>query len=256
MRQRRRLGGALLLVGLGWMGLSQLAAGPVAAPLFDGVVVEEPYRYVQPPSGAAGDPFSASDVASVVEDAVPLLAVATEEVPPQAQIISQADAFAVAGGTSSVAVSIQPLAPSDPRIAGNIYRFTVTDQAGAAVSIVPGALVTVVLRVPLPDPGATVARLDGDRWVALPTEHGGLPDLYSANIGQVGDFAVLGSGAAASASAPVPSATIPTASPAPSRVSGGGTAGADIPTWVIALAAIAAVGAGLLWGLVFRDEDG
>ena len=250
MHERSGLGAALLVLGLGLIVLGQLVAGAVVAPLFDGLVVEDPYRYVEPPPGGAADPFAASAAEPVVNGAVPLVAIATEETPPQAQMIAQADAFAVADGTASLAVSIQPLGPTDPRIGGNIYRFTVTDQGGAPLDIVPGAVVTVVLRAPLPDPGAVIARLDGDQWVALPTQHGGLPDLFAANISQVGDFAVLMSGAAPSASGPAPSATA--ASPSGQPGGGGGT---GIPTWVIALFAIAAVGAGLTWGLLAGGED-
>ncbi len=245
----------VLIIGLGLIGLGQLLAGAPTAPLYDGLVVEEPYRYVDPPPGGSGDPFAASDVASVVDGAVPLLAVATNEVPPQAQMLSQADAFVLTDGTSSVAVSVQPLAPGDSRIAGNIYRFAVTDQAGAAMELVPGAVVSIVLRAPQADPGAMVARLEGDRWVALPTDNGGLPDLYAANITQLGDFAVLWSGAAPTASANAPSPTAQAPSPSPSGGSSEGAGGSSFPTWLIALFAIGAVAGGLIWGLVVRGEE-
>jgi hypothetical protein len=254
MPAQRRLGAALLILGLGLIVVSQLVAGAFMAPLFDGLVVEDPYRYVEPPPSGAADPFAASAVEQVVNGAVPLVAIATEETPPQAQMIAQADAFAVAAGIASIAVSIAPLGPTDPRIGGNIYRFAVTDQAGAALDVVPGAVVTIVLRAPLPDPAAVIARLDGGQWVALPTQHGGLPDLFAANISQVGDFAILMSGAAPSASGPGPSATVAAPSPSPSGGSGG-KGGGGIPTWVIVLFAIAAVAAGLTWGLVMRGED-
>lgn len=255
MRARPPLRRVVLLIGLGLMGLGHLMAGSPTPPLFDGVVVEDPYRFVAPPPGGVGDPLAASAVALVVNGSAPLVAVATQETPPQAQMIAQADAFSFAGTTTSLAVSIEPIAPTDPRIAGNEYRFLVTDQAGVALGIVPGALVTIVLRAPQPDPGALLARLDGDQWVTLPTEHGGLPDLYAANVAQLGDFAVLASGAIPSASAAAPSATVSARSPSPSAAPGKGPGVAGIPTWLIALIAIAAVGAGLTWGLLTRGED-
>lgn len=242
MRERRSVVAALV-VGLGLMGLSQLLAGTATVPLFDGVVVEEPYRFVQPPPSGATDPFSASAVEMVVNGAMPLVAIATEETPPQAQMIAQADAFAIAPGTTSVAVSIEPNTPTDPRIVGNVYRFTVIDQAGAPLDIAPGAVVTIVLRAPQPDPAAMVAHLDAGQWVTLQTQHGGLPDLYAANITQLGDFAMLTPGAASGA----PSAA-PSAAPDGSRSNG-------IPTWVIALFAIAAVAVGLTMGLLRGSED-
>ena len=244
MRERRSVAAVVLVMGLGLTALTQLLAGAATAPLFDGLVVEEPYRFVAPPPSAAADPFAASSVEMVVNGAMPLVAIATEETPPQAQMIAQADAFAIAAGTTSVAVSIQPNAPTDPRILGNVYRFTVTDQAGAPLDIIPGAVVTIVLRTPQPDPAAMVAHLDGGQWVALTTQHGGLPDLYAANITQQGDFAMLGPAAASSA----PSA-------APSAGPNGSGRNTGIPTWVIALFAIAAVAVGLTMGLLRGGED-
>jgi hypothetical protein len=255
MRSRQIPIAALLALGFGWMGLSQLLAGGPTAPLFDGLVVEDPYRFVEPPPGGATDPFSASAIDPVDNGSAPLVAIATDETPPQAQLIAQADAFVIVTGTTSIAVSIEPLAPTDPRVAGNVYRFGVTDQAGAALAIVPDALVTIVLRAPQPDPGAVLGHLEGGQWVPLPTDHGGLPDLLAANVGQLGDFAVLRSAAAASASATASTSVVGTASPAASPGSGGTQGGAGFPTWAIALLAIAAVGAGLVWGLVVRGED-
>jgi hypothetical protein len=245
MDERRRVRAAILAVGLGLIVLSQLLAGAATAPLFDGVVVEEPYRFVEPPPSGATDPFSASAVEVVVNGAMPLVAIATEETPPQAQMIAQADAFAIAAGTTSVAVSIEPNPPTDPRIVGNVYRFTVTDQAGAPLAIVRGAVVTIVLRAPQPDPAAMVAHLDGGQWVTLTTQHGGLPDLYAANITQLGDFAMLAPAAAPSA---------PSAAPSAGPDGSGGNTG--IPTWVIALFAIAAVAVGLTMGLLRGGEEG
>ena len=242
----RRLAAAVLVVaGLGLTWLAQAISPAPTAPLFDGVFIEDPYRYVDPPAGADGDPFPVEFTEQVTDGAVPLLAVATAEVPPQAQIISQADAFEVSSDASSITISIVPSAPSDPDLVGNVYTVAITDQAGSALTIRPGALVTLVLRAPLPDLPAQIARFDGTRWVPLPTEHGGLPTLFAANIDQPGDFAVLLTG-------PIPSPSAG-ASPTPS---GGGAEppGGGTPTWVIVLLAIAAVGVGLAWGL-FADRD-
>lgn len=254
MRGRPGLRPVVLVIGLGLMGLGHLATGPATAPLFDGLVVEDPYRFIEPPPGGAADPFAASAIDLVVNGSAPLVAVATQETPPQAQVIAQADAFAFAIGTSSIAISIQPNAPVDPRVEGNVYRFAVTDQAGVPLQIVPGALVTIVLRAPQPNPDALLARLDGDQWVTLPTEHGGMPDLYAANVAQLGDFAVLTS-AIPSGTTAAPSATVSPGSPPPSPGPHGAAGMAGIPPWVIALIAIAAVGAGLTWGLLTRGDD-
>lgn len=242
----RRLAAAVLVAGLGLTWLAQAITPAPTAPLFDGVFIEDPYRYVDPPAGSDGDPFPAEYTEQVTDAAVPLLAVATAEVPPQAQIISQADAFEISSDASSITVSIVPSAPSDPDLVGNVYTVAITDQAGTVLAIRPGALVTLVLRAPLPDLPAQIARFDGTRWVPLPTEHGGLATLFAANIDQPGDFAVLLTG-------PIVSPSAGAASPTPSE-GGAEPPGAGTPTWIIVLLAIAAVGLGLAWGL-FADGD-
>jgi hypothetical protein len=241
---RRRLAAAVLVAGLGLTWLAQAISPAATAPLFDGIFIEDPYRFVDPPAGADGDPFSGEFTEEVTDGAVPLLAVATAEVPPQAQIIAQADAFEISSDVSSVTVSIVPSAPSDPDLVGNVYTVSVTDQAGHALTIRPDALVTLILRAPEPDLPAQVARFDGTSWVPLPTEHGGLATLFAANIDQPGDFAVL---------LPGPSPSAGAATPAPSD-GGEPNAGSGTPTWVIVLLAIAAVGVGLAWGL-FADGE-
>jgi hypothetical protein len=253
MADHRRLAAGVLLAGIGLVVLGQLAATAPPAPLFDGLVVEEPYRFVEPPPGGVGDPLPVEVTEPVADGAVALLAVATSEVPPQAQVISQADAFAISADTTSITVSLQPTAPHDVQVAGNVYRLSITDQAGAAIAVRPAALITIVLRAPEAVVGAQVARFDGTQWVPLPTDHGGLPDLYAANIDQPGDFAVVLTGAA-SPSGPASSASTQASSPAPSAGSGGTPHQAATPIWVVILFGIAAVAVGLAWG-VLGDAD-
>lgn len=252
MAARWRLPAGVLLLGLGLSWLTAMSPSVRTAPLFDGVFIEDPYLFVDPPPGAAGDPPSAEDTQAVVDGSVPLLAVATTEVPPQAQIIAEADAFAISAGTESVRVSVVPAAANDPNIAGNVYRFSVTDAHGASLEIRPGARVTIVVRAPEPDLVAQLARFDGTRWVTIPTESGGLPDLFAANITQLGDFAVVVTGPMPSGSA-VSSAAI---SPAPSDGGGDSTDQGGPPPWVIVLLVLAALAGGLAWGLVGDRERG
>ena len=248
----RRLAAGVLLLGLGLTGLASLAPGPRIAPLLDGVFIEDPFRWADPPAGAVGDPTSAHATQPVVDGAVPLLAVSTSEVPPQAQIIAQADAFAIAAGTESILVSIVPSAGTDPAIAGNVYSFSITDAAGAPIGIRPEATVTIVLRASEPNLVAQIAHFDGTEWVTLPTEYGGLPDLFAANITEFGDFAVLVTGPSPSGSA-VASAH---ASPVASRGSEDGTTTNGLPVWLIVLLVVAAIGGGVAWGLLGNRERG
>src|SRR5439155_7262941 len=113
-----------------------MAPSPMA-PLFDGVLVEDPYRYVNPPAGADGDPQPVQVSEPVSGGAVPLLAVATVEVPPQAQMIAQADAFEISPSVSSIVVSITPSAPAEGQVVGNVSACPVGDQDGSALSVLP-----------------------------------------------------------------------------------------------------------------------
>ena len=246
MTVRRRRGAMVVVAGILLIAAAHGLAPSPTMPLFDGVVVEDPYRYVDPPPGADGNPQPVQANEPVSGGTVPLIAVATVEVPPQAQIIAQADAFQVTPSATSIKVSITPSAPSDSQVVGNVYTFSVTDQDGSALSLQPSALVTVVLRAPQASLDAQVARLDGTRWVALPTDHGGLPDLFSANVQQLGEFAVMPTGASASGSATASTAT--SASPAPSSAPPGPSDGTGTPPWILVGLVVAAVGIGVAWG--------
>jgi hypothetical protein len=105
-----------------------------------------------------------------------------------------------------------------------------------------------VLRAPAQDLIAQIGRFDGTTWVTIPTEFGGLPDLFAANITELGDFAVL-------VTAPTPSRSAAASlgasrSPAPSGSDGSG----GLPIWLIVALGVVAVGAGLAWGLL-GDRD-
>jgi hypothetical protein len=229
--------GLLLLIGV------QLPERHVATTLYDGVVVEDPDRYLKPPSGAIGNPSSATVTAQVSGGSVAQLFAATDEVPPQAQVIAEQGALVLPGGATSVTLSIEPVAPASlptsGRLAGNVYRILVTDQAGAPVTIRPGSLVTLVLRGDRPPANGTIARYVGTSWETVPSDIGGLPDLFSTNLTSFGDFGVIDSATAQSAS-PAPSAA-PSATPTPSD--GGG------PPWIlIILIALGAAAVGWVWG--------
>src|SRR5690242_2929433 len=137
-RRERALGWLAVALGLG-LALGLQLRGPHAVPLYDGVVVAEPYRYLDPTgSGQTGDPTSASSTQAVSGNVSPVFAIYTDEQPPQAQLIAQADAFQLPPGTTALLASIKPVEPSAQpaagSIAGNVYRFAITNQAGAPVT--------------------------------------------------------------------------------------------------------------------------
>jgi hypothetical protein len=191
------------MVGLGFLacGLAMIvaaqAAPPVTAPLFDGVVVVEPYRYLDPPPGADGSPSSASGTFALNAGQNPGFAVYTAETPPQAELLAHGGELSIGPGTTSVKVAIEPIPPppgtSADAIAGNVYRFVVTDQSGAALVLVPGQSITLALRGPSGvAPDAAIARFTNGAWERLATEPSGLQDLFITNANAFGDLALLG----------------------------------------------------------------
>ena len=192
-----RLGRATLaLVAGAGLAIAAQVAAPVGVPLYDGVVVQEPYRYLDPGSGQDGAPTSATlrtEPAGQDGSSKPFDA-ATQEYPPQAQLIAAAGAFLGSARTELV-VSIEPVRPdrqpTGSRIAGNVYRISVTDGSGAAVAIHPLLRPTVSLRAPLDVTAAKVGHATADGWEELPTEHGGLFGLFASEVAELGDFALL-----------------------------------------------------------------
>ena len=129
---------------------------------------------------------------------VPAFAVYTAETPPQAEMLARGGEFSVSAGATSLTVTIEPIEPPAgtpmAQIAGNVYRFQVTDQSSAIVPVAAGQSLTVALRAPPGiSPDATIARLVNGTWQTVPTEPSGLPDLFISNPDALGDFAVLGS---------------------------------------------------------------
>jgi len=169
---------------------------PVHLPLFDGVVVVDPYRYLSPPPGGEGSPTSAKATFPIQAGTSPSFAVYTSETPPQAELLAKGGEIAIGSGSTSMTVTIDPVpAPgsSSQTAAGNVYRFAVVDQSGAALGLAAGQTITLALRGP---PGtavdATIARFADGAWQPVKTAPSGLQDLFLTNAEAFGDFAVLG----------------------------------------------------------------
>ena len=203
----RRLGIVALVLGALAIVALQRVAPLLAPPLYDGVIVIERYRWLVPPPGQPGDPKSASGTVQVKGGASPLIAFATGEQPPQAQIFATSGAFVLPGGTSSIKVSIAailpPTLPTDGHIAGNVYRISVANQAGVGLTAPASAKVTVVLRGPDNEPSVTLEQLTFEGWRPLKTEDAGFGSTFLAVVTGFGDFALV---------APGPGGPYPTAS--------------------------------------------
>lgn len=195
----RRAIGALLVVGGGALALALQVVAPVGVPLYDGVEVVEPYRFLQPGSGQSGNPTSFNATLEITEGVSPTVAARTGEQPPQAQMIGQRSAFELTDGATAVVASITPVEPpaqptSGP-ILGNAYRFSVTDQSGDALAIKPcSGCVSLVLRAPEGSAGGTLAHFQGGTWTPIETRHAGTVGLYQANPTVTGIYAVVSTG--------------------------------------------------------------
>jgi hypothetical protein len=191
----RRTGLLVVVVGTLLIAAAQRLA-PIGSPaLYDGVVVQDPYRYLAPGPGQAGSPTSYSGSLPIVSGSSPAIAAATTETPPQAQLVVGPGAVLVTPGTTALTATIEPVAPGLPPptipIAGNAYRFGLTNQAGAPLAFRSGSTATVVLRAPGGTGEALVARYTGSGWVTLPTESGAQPGVWIANTTALGDFALV-----------------------------------------------------------------
>src|SRR5215212_9237088 len=181
-RSAIRTGALSLVVGAAIAIASQLAS-PVALPLYDGVLVAEPYRFLQPGPGEAGDPTSFEADPDVTDGRSPEINAATTESPPQAQLIAIPDTFDV-GDATTLHVEVTAVAPptvAPPgRISGNVYRIAVTDASGAPLSIDAARRPTLAMRSGGAVANGAVARFVDGRWEALPTEHAANIGVYTA----------------------------------------------------------------------------
>jgi hypothetical protein len=232
----RRAGRRVLVLGAVVAVIGIAVGGRPIVPLYDGVVPTEAYRWLDPPPGQHGDPQGAEATIPVTGGSSPLVTLATPELVPQAQLFAVPGALNLPSGSTEVRVQIAAVeppggaAPPDSHLAGNDYRFTVTNQAGVALRAPASAQVTIVLRAPDPAQAtATLARFDGAAWQPLTTTQGG-GATFVAVVTDFGEFGVFVPGPAPSTAASggngIPGPAGSRASPAPGS-SGGAPSGID-----------------------------
>jgi hypothetical protein len=191
---RRRAGWFVVAAGIVFVAAAQ-ALSPVAAPLFDGLIVLGPYHFLNPGTGQTGSPTSATVTEPLVSGASPGFNAATTEPSPQAQLIAAPGAFALGPGSTAVTVTISPIPPPAPStvgpILGNVYRFTVTDQAGNALATKPGTDVTIVLRAPDATTDAVFAEYSAGAWQQIPSSSSGTPGFFIAMTGGGGEYGLV-----------------------------------------------------------------
>ena len=193
----RRIALAVIALGFGIAAAAQVAAPLAAPPLYDGVVVVQPYVYVNPPAGKPGGAKGASAHVSMNGSKNAVVVLATPEQPPQAQVVAGDGSLVVPPSAIALDVSITPLDPSvDASVAGaaqvlgNVYRIVIVDQAGAAATALLSSLVTVVIRAPGDVAGAQVGQVVDGAWHPLKSEPM-FGSTWVAVVTSFGDFAVI-----------------------------------------------------------------
>ncbi len=191
----RRAAVLTLAAGLGVIAAAQVASPLGSPPLYDGVVPQEPYRYLVPGPNQTASPTSYHGSMPLAGTTSPAFVAATNESPPQAQLIAGFGAFVLPAGVTSLTVSIEPVAPgTNPpggAATGNVYHVSVTDQSGAALSIDPATMPTISLRAPDGVSSASISQSIGGTWHDLPTGQGGQPGIFLASAGTLGDFTLI-----------------------------------------------------------------
>jgi hypothetical protein len=223
----RNLRTGLVVVGLGIVaiGLAQWLAPLGAPPLYDGVTTVAPYLWLLPPAGSAGGAMGAEGTAGVDAGKNRLIAIATPELQPQAQLFATSGTFVLPKGTTSIKLSIEPILPetlpANGHIEGNVYRFSITNQDGAALVAPATAEVTVGLRGPFTTPSQVIAVNDGSGWRNLKTDDAGFAASYLAVVTGGGEYAMVAPGAGG----PYPTATPVGGAAASAAASAGGSLG-------------------------------
>jgi hypothetical protein len=196
MRRPRLDRSAAIALGLGAViALAAQVARPSRAPMYDGVPITEPYRFLDPANGQAANPTAFTSSPGLDGGASRAFVAATTEQPPQAQLIALTGALVVPAGATAMNVSIEAVEPEQPpdagAIAGNVYRFLVVDDSGNEYRIAAGSQPSLTLRAPEGVTGAVIGHRTSDGWVALATEHGGQLGIYQVVPTELGDYAIL-----------------------------------------------------------------
>jgi hypothetical protein len=256
----RRLALVAIFSGLAVVSIAQ-HFGPIARPpLYDGVVVIDPYKWLVPPPGLAGG-------AQGSKQSFPANSgwgIGTPEQPPQLQVGADLGYLSMPKDTTAIEVSAEPVAPpaaapAKGTIAGNVYRIDVTNQRGVALTPKPGDTVVIVLRGPPDLPSATIERYSKGTWTPLNTDSAGIPNIFSTSAPGFGEFALVapagwvpaGESQTSSPVAGASASVAPVASVAPAgpttaaeptdSTSGAGNPPGSGPSAVVALVAVMSV---------------
>jgi len=189
-----------LLAGLAALLVAWLVA-PAVVPIYDGISnPDEPYRYVQAPSGKSTKaPTVAKATVSVNAQGLSGAAYSNSlENGPQIVLYIPAGSLQAPTGVTSIQVSETPLAPTAPlptdgTIVTNVYRVAATTSKGPAqiVGKTTNQIPTLQMRAPsAKQPGPVYERRTANGWQRLDTLRVG-QDIYQASASQFGDYALV-----------------------------------------------------------------
>ncbi len=187
---------ATVVLALGLLSIVavQLSAHVIPAPLYDGMMIIEPYRYLDPPDGAAGKPTRIDRTRKRPKPGRSVSG-STGEVPPQAQLFTTAAHIAFRRNATGYRVTIEPVLPdvlpSAGYLVGNAYTVELHDDRGRALAISAGKRVTLALRAPAGVTDAAIAVLVDGSWLPLKTYPSGLPDMYLADVDTLGTYGIV-----------------------------------------------------------------
>jgi hypothetical protein len=202
-----RRSAAVVLAALVALIAAWIAVPPRSVPLYDGIgAPDEPYRYVQPPSGAKHT--TAPVTATATSDAGQgtnqhAFYVNSDEVGPQVLLFISRGSLVVPAGVTSLRVDAAPLAadrqPAGGAIDGNLYRLGATSVPGAsdngAIAVGPNQQTgncTISLRATSgrqPKPGFIYRPTPDAAWTRLSTARVG-NDVYRTDLTGFGDYAL------------------------------------------------------------------
>ena len=192
--RRRWLVVAGIALVLAWM------AAPATVPFYDGCCApDEPYRYIDAPSGYRNTPAPSVGraVLHLRHAQVRPGFVNTSEVGPQASLYVPAGALAVPSAASQLTLTVTPEpppadTPSDGQVDGNVYRIDATADSQKIALRVAGQHPALQLRAPSSkQPGPVFERHDSAGWHRESrTTRTGI-DVYQTEIGALGDWALV-----------------------------------------------------------------
>lgn len=169
-------------------------------PIYDGQCIANPYETL------GGTPAPAKATKTFPKAATfPPAEVYTSEVPPQAQILTEAGTF---DNSTPVTVSITPVAPPSAKppngtIEGNVYRITAVNASGSQLEpLSPSNPVYIILRALASSPAPTIDRFNGTSWTPIATLNSGCGNTFEGTSTQMGDFAAVRPGSGGGTPAP------------------------------------------------------